>query len=135
MIKSNSSISKTICSITQQSLSTPKLSMIKSTSLSELTDDKEMNYNPFYFIIIQQYLKYSRHHPLSEIAFLDDFTCANDLSRAKFMMGIISVDNIEGTSIIISNLCFNISDLIFDNAVLNALFCSLLSATCHRLVL
>ena len=48
MIKSNASLSKTICSITQQSSSTPELSMMKSTSLSELTDDQEMNYNPFY---------------------------------------------------------------------------------------
>ena len=47
MIKSNSSISKIICSITQQSSPNPELSMIKSTSLSELTDDKEMNCNPF----------------------------------------------------------------------------------------
>ena len=53
MIKTKSSIA-TICSHTQQSSSTPGISLIKSTSLSELTDDQEMNYNPYYMQRIPQ---------------------------------------------------------------------------------
>jgi len=53
MIKNKSSIA-TICSHTQQSSSTPGISPIKSTSLSELTDDQEMNYNPYYIQQVPQ---------------------------------------------------------------------------------
>ena len=48
MMKNKSSTTTTVCSHTQQSSFTPGISIIDTASLSELTDDQEMNYNPFY---------------------------------------------------------------------------------------
>ena len=51
------------------------------------------------------------------------------------MIGIISVDTKEGTYTLHHIQSFFTSlNLIFDNAVLNAPFCSLLLAICHRTV-
>ena len=48
MMKNKSSTTTTVCSHTQQSSFTPGISIINTASLSELTDDQEMNYDPFY---------------------------------------------------------------------------------------